>query len=69
MSHDPNDSDFAGQLVQSYMRLTCAELVPANLCAADQAETVPFMPMSHDASADPLLVNANRTAQRVYGYE
>ncbi|MFJ4851067.1 MULTISPECIES: MEKHLA domain-containing protein [unclassified Streptomyces] len=67
------DPCFASLLLGSYRRLVGVSLGPPVWASDAEAarwlyEKAPFGLLAHDASADPLFVYANRTAQRSFGY-
>ena len=72
--HDPRgDAWFASLLIDSYQRLLGMDLCPPGWATLSGAaswlyEEAPFALLAHDASADPLFVYANRTAQQCFGY-
>jgi PAS domain S-box-containing protein len=71
---DPRrDPWFSALLLDSYRRLVGVSLCPPVWASPSEAaiwlyEDAPFGLLAHDASADPLFVYANRTAQRCFGY-
>ncbi|WP_431967315.1 MEKHLA domain-containing protein [Actinacidiphila sp. bgisy160] len=67
------DPRFAALLLDSYRRLVGVDLCPPVWASDAEAaqwlyEKAPFVLLAHDASADPLFLYANRTAQRAFGY-
>ncbi|MEV4350294.1 MEKHLA domain-containing protein [Actinoplanes sp. NPDC049596] len=58
-------------LLDSYLKLTGKELVPAGRrgpAAAKWLYEAPLGVLMHDTSPDPLFIYANRTALRLFGY-
>ncbi len=63
------DPDFFALLTGSYRRLVGRSLLPDASLGPDWLYAdAPFAVLSHDTSADPLFVYANRTAQAAFGY-
>jgi PAS domain S-box-containing protein len=71
-SPTPTDTGFAELLSTSFERVVGTALLPGHPSRQDLPrllyEVAPFALLAHDASADPLFVYANRTAQRCFGY-
>lgn len=68
----PADPAITDLLADSYQRLLGEPLVPDGLrgqAAADWLYDAPFGLLAHDTSPDPVFVYANRTAQRIFGYD
>ncbi|GAA1642256.1 MEKHLA domain-containing protein [Actinoplanes couchii] len=57
----------AALAADSYLKLTGRPLLPEDKTATWLYDA-PFGLLVHDASADPLFVYANRTAQQMFGY-
>jgi PAS domain S-box-containing protein len=68
----PNDVQFALLLVGSHERVVGTSMLPAGIDGPDVPrwlyKDAPFVLLAHDTSADPLVVYANRAAQRCFGY-
>lgn len=64
-----DDPRFFALLTGSYRRLVGQPLLPDPGLGPDWLyASAPFAVLSHDRSADPLFVYANRAAQRAFGY-
>ncbi|MFC8520591.1 MEKHLA domain-containing protein [Streptomyces sp. NPDC057257] len=67
-------SNFVHLLLSSHERLTGSSLCPSEFTDADEEarwlyESAPFGLLAHDASADPVFVYANSTAQKCFEYD
>lgn len=64
-----DDPTFFALLTGSFRRLVGRPLIPEPDLGPDWLYAqAPFAVLSHDTSADPLFVYANRAAQRAFGY-
>ena len=64
-----DDPTFFALLNGSFRRLVGRSLIPEPDLGPDWLYAqAPFAVLSHDTSADPLFVYANRAAQRAFGY-
>ncbi len=64
-----DDPTFFALLSGSFRRLVGRPLIPEPDLGPDWLYAqAPFAVLSHDTSADPLFVYANRAAQRAFGY-
>lgn len=53
-------------LLESYRRLTGADLLPPESASAEALYTAPFVVVSHCTDADPKFTYANRSAQQAF---